>query len=339
VTVEGRGRLRMTVNNVDRSCFTILPSGKRAAEKNVVKGAVKVDRQLPIGSEIFLDHVGHFVRDAASAGEALARAGFAPTSVSIQVDRDDGAPTGTGNVTAMLRRGYIEVLFKTADTLLGREVDAGIERYPGIHLAAFAVADAGAAHRRLGLYGFRVRPLAEMQRPVATETGPGTAAFTVARVEPGAMAEGRIQMLTHRTEDTVWQQRWLTHPNGSVALAGLVIAVADVEEAAQRFVRFTDRTASLSRSGRTVRLDRGRIELVTPGAFTAMLPDVPIPCLPFMGACGLIVESLSHADAVLRRGGLSPRPLGRALAVRFPEELGHGAWLFAEDAADFQWSV
>ena len=280
------------------------------------------------------------MRDAPSAGEALARAGFAPTPVSIQVDRDDGAPTGTGNVTAMLRRGYIEVLFKTADTRLGRELDAAIARYPGIHLAAFAVADAGAAHRRLASSGFRVRPLAEMQRPLAwTETGAGTAAFTVARVEPGAMAEARIQMLTHRTEDTVWQPRWLTHPNGSVALASLVIAVADVEEAAQRFMRFTDRTATQSRSGQRVRLDRGRLELVTSQAFTAMLPEVPICSLPYMGGCGLIVESLGHADAVLRRGGLNPRPVGRALAVQFPEELGHGAWLFAEDAADFPWSV
>ena len=151
------------------------------------------------------------------------------------------------------------------------------------------------------------------------------------------MAEGRIQILTHRTEDTVWQQRWLSHPNGAKALAGLVIAVADVAEAAQRFARFTDRPATQSRLGQTVRLDRGRFELVTSQAFAAMLPEVPIPRLPFMGACGLIVESLSHADAVLRRGGLRPRPLGRALAVQFPEELGHGAWLFAEDAADFPW--
>ena len=33
-------------------------------------------RQLPIGPEIFLDHVGHFVADAQAASRALARAGF-----------------------------------------------------------------------------------------------------------------------------------------------------------------------------------------------------------------------------------------------------------------------
>ena len=91
-----------------------------------------------------------------------------------------------------------------------------LARYPGVHLAAFAVADAAAAHRRLGEAGFRMQPLVEMQRPVETGDGPGTAAFTIARLAPGQMPEGRIQMLTHHTEDTVWQPRWLTHPNGAL---------------------------------------------------------------------------------------------------------------------------
>src|SRR5690242_8424556 len=120
------------------------------------------DRQLPIRDEIFLDHVGHFVRDREAASRALVRAGFAPTPISIQVNPDPGggAPqlTGTGNVTAMFARGYIEVLFKTSDTPLAREFDAALARHPGVHLAAFAVADAAAAHRRLAAQRFRVRP-------------------------------------------------------------------------------------------------------------------------------------------------------------------------------------
>ena len=152
---------------------------------------------------------------------ALARAGFAPTPVSVQV-APDGGPTGTGNVCAMMTRGYMEVLFKTADTPLGREFEAALARHSGVQLAAFAVADANAWHRRLGEAGFRTRPIAPFKRPVGTETGTDTAAFTVARVEPGEMAEGRIQMLTHHTEDAVWQKRWLTHPNGARGLASLV---------------------------------------------------------------------------------------------------------------------
>ena len=112
----------------------------------------RTDRQLPVGDEIFLDHVGHFVRDPQAATRALVRAGFAPTPVSVQTQPDPagGAPrlTGTGNVTAMLTRGYVEVLFKTADTPLGHELDAAMARHAGIHLVAFAVADAAGAHRR-----------------------------------------------------------------------------------------------------------------------------------------------------------------------------------------------
>ena len=208
--------------------------------------SARVDRQLPLGEEIFLDHVGHFVRDPQAASRALARAGFAPTPMSVQAQPDSmGAPrlTGTGNVTAMLTRGYVEILFKTADTPLGQELDAAMSRYPGIHLAAFAVADAAGAHQRLRESGFRMRPLVDMQRPVETMGKQGIAAFTVARLEPGEMPEGRIQLLTHRTEQVVWQPRWLSHPNGALGLTSVVIAVSDLNEAARRFERLTGRRA------------------------------------------------------------------------------------------------
>jgi len=289
----------------------------------------EADRQLPLDEEIFLDHVGHFVPDREVASRAFARCGFAPAPVSVQVN-PDGTLTGTGNVCAMFARGYIEVLFKTAATPLGAELDLSMARYRGVHLAAFAVADAGKAHERLGSAGFALRPLVNMQRPVDTETGPSTAAFTVARVERDAMAEGRIQILTHHTEDAVWQKRWLAHPNGARALASVVIAVSDVDEAAARFARFTGRHTTPTRSGQMIALDRGRVELVTRGAFEAALPEISIPDLPFMGAYGIVVASLDAIDAIFARAQLRTRRTGDCLVVPFPEELGHGAWLFTE---------
>jgi hypothetical protein len=291
------------------------------------------DRQLPILDEIFLDHVGHFVRDPQAASRALMRAGFAPTPVSVQVVPDpDGAPrpTGTGNVTAMFSRGYIEVLFKTADTPLGRELEAALARHGGVHLAAFAAADAAVAHRRLAEAGFRAQPLVHMQRPVDTGGAPGIAAFTLARVEPGEMPEGRIQILTHRTEAMVWQPRWLSHPNGAVALTGVMIAVGDLEEAAERFARFTGRQAMPSPLGQKIELDRGRVALVTADAFARKLPDVPIPSLPFIGAYAIRVASLTVTRDMLKRAGLRTRRSEQDLVAIFPEELGRGAWLFAE---------
>jgi hypothetical protein len=294
----------------------------------------EADRQLPAGDEIFLDHVAHFVRDREAASRALTRAGFAPTPVSIQVNPDaqGGAPrpTGTGNVTAMFERGYIEVLFKTSDTPLAQELDDAIARHPGIHLAAFAVADAAAAHRRLGGQSFRMQPLREMQRPVENEGRPGTAAFTLARLVPGEMPEGRIQILTHRTERMVWQPRWLAHPNGALALCGILIAVADVSEAARRFARFTGRDAAPSSLGPTIALDRGSIDLLDADAFARLLPEVAIPSLPFIGACAIRVRSLASLAEILQRAGMRSRRNEHELIAPFPDELGRGAWVFVE---------
>jgi hypothetical protein len=294
------------------------------------------DRQLPLGEEIFLDHVAHFVRDRDAAQAALVRAGFAPTPVSIQVNPDPAGgpprPTGTGNVTAMFARGYVEILFKTADTPIARELDAALARHPGLHLAAFAVADAAAAHGRLGEAGFRTQPLAAMQRPVDTVAGPDIAAFTLARIVPGQMPEGRVQMLTHRTEAAVWQPRWLAHPNGARGLAALSIAVEDTDEAAARFARFTGRVAAPCAGGQAIALDRGRVELVTADAFRGRFPEIAIPSVPFMGACTIAVASLAVAGEVLRHGGMTPRRAGDQLIAPFPDELGAGAWVFEERA-------
>ena len=135
----------------------------------------EVDRQLPLGEEIFLDHVGHFVPDREAASHAFVRCGFAPTPVSVQVN-PDGTLTGTGNICAMFARGYVEVLFKTADTPLAAEIDLSMARYGGVHLAAFAVADAGKAHARLGAAW---RPVKRIKRADASSTS-GTTITTLA---------------------------------------------------------------------------------------------------------------------------------------------------------------
>jgi hypothetical protein len=304
------------------------------AEAELVREA---ERQLPVGDEIFLDHVGHFVRDQDAASRALARLGFAPTPVSIQYNLD-GTKMGTGNITAMLARGYIEVLFKAADTPLGQEFEATLQAHAGVHLANFVVVDAAKHHQRLTDEGFAMRPLVQFQRPVETVTGPGTAAFTVVRLERGAMAEGRIQILTHRTEDTVWQKRWLAHPNGALALIDLVIASPDVAEATARFERFLGRQATSTQFGQaTFVLDRGQIQLLSEAAFTAMFPEIAVPRLPFIGAYAIRVQSLASVEGTAKKQAAAFRRAGSALIVPFPEELGVGAWVFVENAADLPW--
>ena len=298
-------------------------------------------RRLPVGAEIFLDHVGHFVRDAQAARRALQRAGFAPTPVSIQSDKDSSTerlvPTGLGNSTAMFARGYLEVLFKNSDTPLVREFDAALARRAGLHLAAFSVADAAAARERLAGAGFAVRDLVRMQRPVETEGGPGTAAFTIARVKPMTMPEGRIQMLTHHTEDTVWQPRWLSHPNSVCDLIDVVIAVDDLDEAAARFARFTGRSAISTPGGALIRLDRGGVYLFSHDRAAEKLPEVPVTALPFMLGYALGVESLAAAEAAVDGADLEWRAFEEGIVATFPTELGEGAWFFVERPEGLPW--
>jgi hypothetical protein len=305
------------------------------------KRAAEVDRRLPIGSEIFLDHVAHFIADPESTSRALARAGFAPTPISVQVNSDPGGapprPTGTGNVTCMLDRGYLEVLFRTADTPLAREFDAAVSRYGGVHLAAFAVADARATHARLAQSGFRMQPLAAMQRPVETADGEDIAAFAVVRVAPGEMPEGRIQALTHLTERTVWQPRWLTHPNSAIGLLDIVIAEADVEEAAGRFRRFLDRDAHANQFGAAFHLDRGRVQLVAAALLTRLFPALAIPDLPFMAAYGITVTSLERVIACLQASDVAFERQASYIVAPFPDELGVGCWVFVESASALPW--
>jgi Glyoxalase-like domain len=303
--------------------------------------AAGVDRRLPVGGEIFLDHVAHFVADAESASRTLARAGFAPTPISVQVNPDPAGgpsrPTGTGNVTCMLDRGYLEVLFRTADTPLGREFDAAMDRYRGVHLAAFAVADAGETHARLAQSGFRMQPLVAMQRPVETEAGEDVAAFSVVRVAAGEMPEGRIQALTHLTEHAVWQSRWLTHPNGAIGLLDVVIAETDLEEAAGRFRRFLDRNARADHFGPVFHLERGRVQLVTAASLARLFPGLALPDLPFIAAYGIAVTSLEQVAACLQASRVGFDRQADHVIAPFPDDLGVGCWVFVERATALPW--
>jgi hypothetical protein len=170
-----------------------------------------------------------------------------------------------------------------------------------------------------------------MERPVDTPSGPDKAAFEIVRVKPGEMPEGRIQMLRHVTEHTVWQPRWLDHPNTVWGLSDVCIVVADLDEAAARFARFTSRKAVPDADGeRSIVLDRGRVSLVTSAAWRRRWPDMPVPDLPFIGECTLAIRSFASARAAIDRDAarLVREEQGKSFSVAFSDTLGVGIWTF-----------
>ena len=242
---------------------------------------------VPRADEVYLDHVGLFVANLEDSPEHYARLGFTLTPTARHGDAAAG-PSGTGNRCAMFGAGYLEILGATGeDTPLARQLRAGLDRYDGLHLIAFAVADAKAHHAALPARGFDAQPLVGLRRPVPTEDGEATARFDVVRPLPGLMPEGRVQMLTHHTPELVWQPRYLNHANGALGLTGVLIAVDDVAEAAARFARFLNRTAATGDGRGEVALDRGHIAFIEAGRLGEWLGGARAPSVPYIAAMSL----------------------------------------------------
>jgi len=129
----------------------------------------------------------------------------------------------------------------------------------------------------------------------------------------------------------------LSHPNGARALVDALVVVADVDEAAERYARFTGRTVCPSPLGRTIQLDRGAIHLTDSGTFSRLVPGLPVPALPFIGAYAVRTDSLIATANVLREHGNNFEQRDQMLFTPFPKALGTGAWIFVEQATDLPW--
>ncbi len=296
--------------------------------------------QTPAGDQIFLDHVGWFVPDMDAHAQAFERLGFVLTRFVAQTNADPKGgppvPAGTGNRCAMLKRGYLEFLSAVpgTDTPLSRQLNDALARYRGVHLIAFTVDDPLGAHARLAKEGFEPLDPVHLRRPL-TLAGGGEAevAFTVIRVPPGAMEEGRIQMLRQETPDLVWQENLIARDNGVSALAGVLICVEDPVAVADRYERFTGRQSTGDADYRVIALDRGRIGFVSRKALADVLPGVSVPDMPFVAAVALEAEDPAVIRTLCGENGIALLP-GDDGTVRISPDSAGGAALVicGEDA-------
>jgi hypothetical protein len=282
--------------------------------------------QVPAAGELVLDHVGHFVPHVDAASAALEKLGFTLTPFSEQSHRAEPGgpltPAGAGNRCAMLERGYLEFLTPMGDTPVANQLRASIKRYVGAHLIAFGTGAAQADHERLQKNGFSPLEPVALQREIGTAAGHETARFTVVRVPPGTMPEGRIQFCRQHTPDLLWQERWTQHANRATALSGVILRVADAQEAARRYARYTGLLAQLSGSVWRITTARGYLVFVDRDTLHRRLGVVP-PTLPWIAGCVLKTADIHACGEFLRRSGTPVHVLGsRRLLVVLPPELG-----------------
>ena len=282
--------------------------------------------QVPAAGELNLDHVSHFVPHIDAASSALEKLGFTLTPFSVQSHRPEPGgplvPAGAGNRCVMLGRGYLEFLTPTGDTPVAGQLRAAIKRYTGAHLIALGTAAPEADFARVEKAGFNPLPPIALQRQVGTETGEGTVRFTVVRVAPGTMPEGRIQFCRQHTPELLWQGRWLDHPNRAAALASVILCVADAQEAAQRFARYTGLLAQVSGSVWRIATARGRLMFLDRETLHRRLDVVP-PSLPWIAGCILESTDIAATGEFLRRARARVHILGnRRLMVTLPAAVG-----------------
>ncbi|MEZ5825677.1 MAG: VOC family protein [Geminicoccaceae bacterium] len=259
-----------------------------------------------------LDHVGLFTDDLDALARRLEQAGLLLSPLTPQFNRDatgKEVPAGTANRLAILADGYLEFLTPVSDTPLARQMRHAIERYRGFHLVAFGTDDAAADHRRLEEGGFEPLPLVHLRRAVEEGGEPRIAQFSVARVPPVAMPEGRIQFCQHHTPELVWREPWRTQPNGWLALNDVLLCVEDAEAVAARYAAFTGLAARCIADGQwLLETARGRVAFMEPSRLRGF--PHPFPAPPSMPA----IAVASHAPA----GIIDLRPQAEALVEIVP---------------------
>ena len=273
-----------------------------------------------------LDHIAHFVPEVDGASRALEALGFTLTPFSPQSHRlqPDGplVPAGTGNRCVMFEAGYLEFLTPTGDTANADQLRTAIARYIGVHLIAFGTDDPAGDYARLEREGFKpVTPVA-LQRPIGTPEGSDTARFTVVRVPPGTMPEGRIQFCQQLTRALVWQPRWTRHANGAVALSGVILCVVDPAEAAARYARYTGLPATRRGEMHCLATERGNLAFMDPAAVERALGATP-PAMPWIAGYALTTRDPAAARECAQYARAPQRELdGGRFAVTLPAALG-----------------
>jgi hypothetical protein len=291
--------------------------------------------QVPAPGKLNLDHVAHFVPDSDAASEDLGRLGFTVTPFSAQSHRIEPGgplvPAGTGNRCVMLKQGYLEFLTPTADTPLADQLRAAITRYVGVHLIAFGTSSPDLDHGRLASAHFEPYAPVALQRNIETPLGTDVARFSVVRVPPRTMPEGRIQFCQHHTPHLLWQSRWLEHPNRAEGLAGTLLCVEEPQQTAQRYARFTGLEARVVSGCWRIDTARGFLLFIGP-EHSRRTFGLTAPVLPWIAGYVLTSGDIAATYAHLRDARYDIDTLDRErLLVRLPAALG-GIALFVSPA-------
>jgi hypothetical protein len=104
-------------------------------------------------------------------------------------------------------------------------------------------------------------------------------------------------LLQHHTPQLVWREAELHHPNRAAALEAVIIAADRTAELAARLSRAAGREVVPDLAGGfALNLAHGQVRVLPPEALGHVLPDTPIPSLPFVA--GIVLRTGDENRAV-----------------------------------------
>jgi hypothetical protein len=265
-----------------------------------------------------LDHLGFVSAAGGSLRAAYRRLGFnvtQPQDLSAADAAGRRSPLGQRSCHAMMQQGYIELSEVCLDDPAHHLADY-LRRGPGLHILALGSNDIDGAHQRCRSAGLSCSDVRWAARDITYGESRGVARFEWFMIAPQDAPEGLVCVVRNHTPQLVHQRQVMQHPNGAVALRGIVLACGDVDAAAARYARIAGVAVETAGAQQCLRLNGGVIVL-RPAAAAQESADR-------FAAAIVAVGNLPRAGAWLQAQGLPFEDRGAQLRLHAQDAGGAG---------------
>jgi hypothetical protein len=279
-----------------------------------------------------LDHAAVMVHDLHLSAQIYERLGFCLTPLSQHAGAltpgGDLVQWGCANRCIMLQQGYLELMGVINTDLYDNKIPEFLVRYEGIHILAFGCTDGATAANRLAEEGFSANGVHRLARSLDTPDGERKAEFNLVRLPPEEMPEGRVLAIEHITPAYLWQDRYMTHPNGAIALEELIVCVDDPATVADRYERYFGIPASEENDLWRFTLRQGQFVLVTAEILRSEF-GIDTPTTPYAAAIKIRTQTLENTKELLTKTGVTYTDTGHGIQIPASDAAG-ATFIFTE---------
>jgi len=267
-----------------------------------------------------IDHAVVGVRDLEHARADYERLGFRLTPRGHHVDR------GTADHCLMFATDHVELLGLVDPAKPSHKLDRFLEQREGMMALALHSTDADATRSAWQEAGL-ASDLCELGSVLEPETE-----LRFANVKLAAEATGGVPLFAcvHLTPAPMRQPEWLAHPNGTIGIASVTVAVDEPGALVEPMTQVFGST-SLTETDDTLAVHTGHgvVLFATPDDLDMLHPHLQTPALdtgPTLATLSLEVRDLEQTAAWLAEHDV-PHSRDRRGAIGINPDLTHGVML------------